>query len=78
MAFYSYFKVPQVATSLAWISPLEHYLLLLNRNSKDMPSDVIKCLKETISKYGNLSEEETEQYFNRLENNRRLQCETWS
>lgn len=45
-------------------------------NSKDMPNDVITCLKEIISEQGGVAD--AEQYFKDLETSRRFQCETWS
>lgn len=43
-----------------------------------MPAAVMDCLKEMIKKDGNLSSDESELYFKRLDATRHLQCETWS
>lgn len=47
-------------------------------NSKDMPNDVISTLKEIISQYGGMSDDESDNYFKLLETKQRFQCETWS
>ena len=43
-----------------------------------MPNDVIKCLKNIITKYGEMNEDESDSYFKDLEMKRRFQCETWA
>ena len=50
----------------------------LFRNSKDMPNDVIDCLKDIIQNHGGLSKEDSEKYFKEMEMRGRFQCETWS
>ena len=52
--------------------------LIFCRNSKDMPTAVMNCLKEIIKDKGQLSDDDTELYFKKLDATRHLQCETWS
>ena len=42
-----------------------------------MPKDVRRALGEVMRAHGGLSEEEAKQAVQRLEAQRRLQCETW-
>ena len=48
------------------------------RNSKRMPIDVLDALKEVVSKQGNKTKDEAEQFVKMLETKKRLQLETWS
>eukprot|EP00794_Sanderia_malayensis_P015807 gene15807-17400_t len=47
-------------------------------SSKDMPTDVMNCLKNIVKQHGHLTDEEGELYLKQLELKRTLQCETWS
>jgi sulfite reductase alpha subunit-like flavoprotein len=43
-----------------------------------MPIDVLDALKEVVSKQGNKTKDEAEQFVKILETKKRLQLETWS
>ena len=43
-----------------------------------MPIDVLDALKEVVSKQGNKTKDEAEQFVKMLETKKRLQLETWS
>lgn len=56
----------------------EHAYFFIAGNSKDMPNDVLNCLKEILVLHGRLDSEEADMYIKTLEMRRRIQCETWS
>jgi len=65
--------------ALLWtlISERNAYFFIAG-NSKDMPNNVIDCLKEMFQEHGKMSLEEADVYFKNLEMKQRFQCETWS
>ena len=43
-----------------------------------MPTDVRNALKTVCAKWGNMSEEESDDYLKKLEQKKRFHMETWS
>ncbi|XP_065830263.1 NADPH-dependent diflavin oxidoreductase 1-like [Oscarella lobularis] len=64
---------------LVWtmISEKQAYLYIAG-NSKQMPTDVRNALKTVCAKWGNMSEEESDDYLKKLEQKKRFHMETWS
>jgi sulfite reductase alpha subunit-like flavoprotein len=60
-----------------WISRKDAFVFIAG-NSKRMPIDVLDALKEVVSKQGNKTKDEAEQFVKILETKKRLQLETWS
>jgi len=66
-------------SQLVWdVMEMQKGYFYIAGNAKDMPAAVMESLKDIAKQCGKLSDEETEQYFKKLDATRHLQYETWS